>query len=457
MRIPRRLSLTLYACLAFTTLAVAHPGDRKTLVVRGRTIDAGGFPIPKTRVWVDGLHKVSMVSDADGRFSLELPIGSPEEIRSKAVRLAVRAERKGWRFAIPGGDPMLALELGLEPGAGGNTQCVARSNVDRFAASAAQIVAIDGAGAGLMEINFLGAKSEATVVEAWPTLSQTARAALDSPMGDSAPASGPAVQSAPSPAALAAPQATSSAETSAGGPGGTPTENGTGTTSPASPPTGSSAAKASGAAAGTQKAAKTKSKNAAASEAEQELSRIRVSAARDSVKAAKRAAAGSGDPVAAVQERARIALERAARITASDRDTGEAAAHAVVPAPGSGGSRSRSAPLVIRAARRLMASASDSCECRITGTVEVESDKPLKRPERVEVSLVWHPEVRDTVELFMGSPRPFELGPTRCGLQRLRLKVLTPGRFDVRSPDAMAGFRCDGDRVVEQRVVLVPR
>jgi hypothetical protein len=92
MRIPRRLSLTLYACLAFTTLAVAHPGDRKTLVVRGRTIDAGGFPIP-SRVWVDGLHKVSMVSDADGRFP-RASIGSRRD-PFQGRPSGGRAERKG--------------------------------------------------------------------------------------------------------------------------------------------------------------------------------------------------------------------------------------------------------------------------------------------------------------------------------------------------------------------------
>src|SRR5262245_11842478 len=404
MQIPRRLSLTLYACLAFTTLAVAHPGDRKTLVVRGRTIDGQGFPIPKTRVWVEGLDKISMVSDHDGHFSLELPIGSPEDLRAKSVRLAVRAERKGWRFAIPGGDPMLALELGLEPGAGGTTQCVARSNVDRFAASAAQVVAVDGEGVGLMEINFLGAKSEGTFAEARPTLSQTARVALTSPTGGATPASGLAVQSAPSPAAVAAPESASSSRTSAGGPAATPTQVSTmtpsGATSPvAAPSTGSSAAKASGAAVATQKAGKSKGKSTPG-DAEQELSRIRVSAERDSVKAAKRATA-QGDPVAVVQQRARLALERAARATASDppgnrsagavqpnaadssRSSGEATPR-VMPAPASGGSRSRSAPLVIQAARHLAASAADSCECRITSTVEEQCGMPLKWAERVE-------------------------------------------------------------------------
>jgi len=210
---------------------------------------------------------------------------------------------------------------------------------------------------------------------------------------------------------------------------------------------------------GVKKATKTKEPDGAASSAEQELAKMHVSAARESVKAVK-GAASKRDPVGVLQERARMALDRAAHITGPDpnaRDTLVIGNPRVVPAPPAGESRSRSAPLVIRAMRRLASSASDSCECRISGTVEVQSDQPLKRPERVEVSLVWYPQVRDTVELFMGSPRPFELGPTHCGPQRLHLKVLTSGRFDIRSREAMDGFHCDGGRVVEQHLVLVPR
>jgi hypothetical protein len=472
MRIPRSLSLTLCASLVLASLAAARSGDHKNLVVRGRTMDAEGFPIPKTHVWADGGRKASVVSDPDGRFTLEIPIGSPDQIRAKGIRLAVRAERKGWRFAIPGGDAMMALELSIEPGAGGNAQSVAHSNVDRFAAAAAEIVALDGEGAGLTEINFLGAHGEATGAVSKPVLSQTARASLGFSLSASPPANASAVPS--SPATAAVPRA----EASGGAAGPSPEKSKSAKPSTKSSGSashrGSSAAKVGGAAVGVDKASKTKGKAPAPTDAEQELSRVRTSAARESVRAAKHAAAHSHDPVAVVQERARRALERAARTNPSDsRDTaragalqphatdsgrsaGDTAALRVQPAPGSGGSRSRAAPLVIRAARHLTASGSDSCQCRITGTVEVQSDEPLKRPERVEVSLMWYPQVCDTVELFMGSPRPFTLGPTRCGPQRLHLKVLTSGRFAVRSTDAFEQFQCVGGRVVEQRVVLVP-
>ena len=120
-------------------------------------------------------------------------------------------------------------------------------------------------------------------------------------------------------------------------------------------------------------------------------------------------------------------------------------------------SRARTRPLVISNPAPGARSRPDSCECRIEGTVEVQSDEPLKNRERIKVSLQWYPELRDTVELFMGSPRRFKLPVAPCGPQRLRLRVLSEGRFDVESREAMAAFRCNGERVFQPRVVLVPR
>jgi hypothetical protein len=128
----------------------------------------------------------------------------------------------------------------------------------------------------------------------------------------------------------------------------------------------------------------------------------------------------------------------------------------IIPAPPYSASRSRSRPLVIRNPPPGQAH-SDSCECRVEGTVEVQTVVPIRGPQKIEVSLQWYPQLRDTVELFMGPPRPFKLPVAPCGPQRLRLRVLTEGRFEVASRAAMAGFRCDGGRVVEPHIVLVTR
>jgi hypothetical protein len=61
---------------------------------------------------------------------------------------------------------------------------------------------------------------------------------------------------------------------------------------------------------------------------------------------------------------------------------------------------------------------SKTCECRVKGTVEVRSEKPLSGTLRVVVSLADGPAFRDTVALFMGPPRPFDLGHVPCGKHR---------------------------------------
>jgi hypothetical protein len=95
--------------------------------------------------------------------------------------------------------------------------------------------------------------------------------------------------------------------------------------------------------------------------------------------------------------------------------------------------------------------------CRIEGTVEAQSERPLPDRARVAVSLIWYPALADTVELFMGSPRAFRLPAAPCGPQRLKVTSLGPARFDVVSRQAMAGFRCTAGSLHQHRLVLVPR
>ena len=90
------------------------------------------------------------------------------------------------------------------------------------------------------------------------------------------------------------------------------------------------------------------------------------------------------------------------------------------------------------------------------GTVEVRSDRPLPGALRVVVSLVGMPAVRDTVALFMGPPRPFDLGRVPCGRHRLDVRPLSTRRFTLASP-ALDVFDCAAGRTRQFRVVLVGR
>lgn len=142
--------------------------------------------------------------------------------------------------------------------------------------------------------------------------------------------------------------------------------------------------------------------------------------------------------------------------------SGGSVASPVFPRP-AGEPRARARPLVIRTpglqpvAAAPPAAAGDSCSCRIEGTVEVDSDRPLPGRMRVAISLGWYPAIADTVELFMGSPRAFSLPAAPCGPQRLRLVNLGALRFDVSSREAMAGFHCVAGALRQFRVVLKPR
>jgi hypothetical protein len=96
------------------------------------------------------------------------------------------------------------------------------------------------------------------------------------------------------------------------------------------------------------------------------------------------------------------------------------------------------------------------CECRVKGTVEVNSENPLSSILRVVVWLVDAPALRDTVALFMGPPRPFHLGRVPCGSHRLEVRPLSVRLFTV-APPALDVFDCASGRLQQFRVVLKPQ
>jgi hypothetical protein len=96
------------------------------------------------------------------------------------------------------------------------------------------------------------------------------------------------------------------------------------------------------------------------------------------------------------------------------------------------------------------------CGCRLRGTVEVRPGRPVRGRTRVEVSLAGLPAPRDTVTLFMGPPRAFDLGLVPCGRRALEVRPLGPRRFARVEPDSTA-FDCVAGGARWFRVVLEPR
>jgi hypothetical protein len=100
------------------------------------------------------------------------------------------------------------------------------------------------------------------------------------------------------------------------------------------------------------------------------------------------------------------------------------------------------------------AAGTDSCACRVRGTVEIDWERPLERDFPIELALEGPASQRVEVDMFMGSPREFHFGPLPCGEYRL---VMRPGgrlRYVLERGDSVLAVPCHG--LTQARVVLVP-
>ena len=94
----------------------------------------------------------------------------------------------------------------------------------------------------------------------------------------------------------------------------------------------------------------------------------------------------------------------------------------------------------------------DTCACRLRGTVEVDWDRPLEQDLPVEIVLTGPASQRAEVELFIGSPREFHMGPLPCGTYQLELRPGGRLRYALARGDSR--IECRGSAQV--RVVLTP-
>jgi hypothetical protein len=99
----------------------------------------------------------------------------------------------------------------------------------------------------------------------------------------------------------------------------------------------------------------------------------------------------------------------------------------------------------------------DDCRCRIQGTVEVQMDRPLLRPIKVELAVRGRPEARATVEIYMGPPREFEITGVPCGSQALEVEPVQAYWLHVPDATSVSGLDCLRDAVRRTRIVLTPR
>jgi len=385
-------------------LAAPRPAAALRLVVTGSVTEPGGRPVPGACVVLEGAPGAPALTDAAGRYALAPTLAGPTA--AAPLRLVLRAAHRGWNLALPSGAPALVLEL-RRAGSGDTARTEVRSS---DAAVAKAVAAALGSGAEVpveLEARFtrrLGREDRSTPEPtAFALVVPSAMNAAVAP--DSTP-----------PAPPAPPERPESLRLFPGAP------------DPLPPP----------------------------------VVPLAPDSAREETVATRPAATA---PIAPAPATTVVTVGIAA---ADSGITGppitESAAADTTVRPGLRVSvRPEGRPAVPVALRVVLgravdepAPAPDGCDCRVGGTVEVRSERPVRGEPRVLVALADRPAARDTVTIFMGPPRPFDLGRVPCGRHELRVTPLGGRRLALVAPDSTA-IGCAAGDVRQIRVVLEPR
>ena len=409
-----------------------------TFVFSGGVAEPGGRPVRGAKVLLQGLLEPAATTDAEGRFSFSHVVPDVKALAAAPLRLVLRASHRGWNLALPAGQSALVVELRLVGAADGGARLEVRSNDADVAKAVAASFRAPGdvtvaLGGGFMRQ--LGAEDR----------SEPVLTALESvPMSPPAPATGAATAApAGAPADSAAPPAarsdnakmTPAPAVPAPVPQPRPERPESMRLFPSAPEPGT---------------LRKPVPEAPAEPPPADSLRIQVMAKAGIVERSPMAFRGTGRP-RVVLDTATAAL-RGIRVSVRP----DTAAPASVSAGGGGGTALRVALGRELPDTQPPVPTGRPCECRVKGTVEVNSDQPLRGALRVTVSLADAPAARDTVVLFMGPPRPFDLGRVSCGNHRLEVRPLSTRRFAVALP-ALDVFDCGAGRTRQFRVVLEPR
>lgn len=455
-----RLGSTLVLLAALSALpgapAQAATDDRKSLVVGGRVTDRDGWPVERAKISARGDRTASTTSDEAGRFRLEIPLGTPAALARGAFEFTIEARAGGARLALADGRRELRLGLRLIGAPGEEARVEVRASEAEAAAAVAHAFAQQGTTPATLVLVFVPATTAAD---------------------------GPAELSAREEAPLPGVKV----------PGAKPTVS-----ERAAPDTAGAA----------QRERERRQQDAREREAAERGARERDArekqaaekTTRDKQRIERMAAERS------TRERQRIekqAAEKSARerqeivVPERAKPAGDGAAHetpdAVKPGaqlPPSGKPRSITpAPAPPVAARPAPSSAQKPaprtpptesgatakgpagvpppvvaertapapCGCRIEGTIEVQSDRPLSHRLPLILRLRDQPACRDTVELFMGSPRVFEITGAGCGPHVIDVEIPARERFRLANSESERRLSCVRGVLRQFRLILLPR
>lgn len=430
MRIHSVFALILCLCSSLRpALAVAQGVVPRTLVLRGAVTQPNGEPIAGARVSVRGSATLSAYSGANGRYALDVVMGTGGGLAQGPFRVEVRAELNGKRLGLAGGGAALVAEVHLLPGS--PAQAEVRSNSELAVAAIATAFAQESITHAWVQTDFGGGAN------AGGSLELRYRDRVPLPNVTPLPGKTPSLErKSPRPPV---PVATVVARVS-------------------------DSAKAAERRARLSSAAASRARRTEMDVARRQADRMRL----DSL-ASRRNAQRRADSLASAARRAQgkpkpkpsVPREPGAKRAAAQRDP---VARVVVREP----ETARATPPPIAAnvdpatrVRRiepftstLTASVPDTCACRLRGTVEVIWPRPLEEGLLVELVLEGPATQRTEATLDMGSPREFRLGPLPCGEYRLHVRPKGRLRYALQRGGNSMAVICDGQ--TQARVVLIP-
>jgi hypothetical protein len=494
----------------------AAPEDRKSLTVRGRALDRDGWPIERARISLHGSRSASATSDAAGRFTLGVSLGALRDLARGPIELVVEARARDENLVLADGNRELRITvrpLG-EPDA--EARAEVRSSLADAAAAVAKALGQSGDAAAVIEVNFarppagaaVPARAELTAREEAPLAGMIVRGSKPEPPEKVEPAAKiEKVEKAPKTAKAVPDTAGAAARALAAEQKATreqlardqaarereARENAIleresrwkaarekaalekqardreaserRTREAGERQSGESAAKPSTGASGAARAHAIFGRPEPAAPALRESTAAPAPATPAPAVAAPPPASTppSTTPEVATPSGA-TGSPGAAEPASSSAPPRPEASSSSTPArtetPRRSGAPARTAtPAPSRTEALAPASppAAEPCGCRIEGTVEVQSDRPLTHRLRLVVRLRGQPACRDTVELFMGSPRVFELHGATCGSHLVEVEIPEREPFRHANPERERTVGCARRSLRQLRLILLPR
>jgi hypothetical protein len=428
-------------------LAPAAPADtREALPLRfidviGQVSDPAGLGLAGVEVALEGVRDVSATTDASGSYTLTVPIASLGDPARKAVTKRVSARRPGWGFNLRNGQGELLVEWRMQKGSD-PLRCRVRSNVLQSVDAITAALRRGDRNALIANVDFVGSEGGSRSSRA--SLRSEAITVVGAPADDAPAVAAPAASPAETPKvaraersrtpAPATPRAVERKQPEA------PSRAEVDAPVPSNPPVVAPVP-------ATRAAARPRS----------------VTIRTDSLSANAAARRRTDSPSSRPRIR-RIEAQERALVPAPDT-----AAAGIVRLPGPGVTQS-DASLIRRfettpggavgpgdlRSEDVLAGEGE-CGCRIRGTVEIHPDHLLTRRLDLLVTLRESPAVRDTIQLFMGSPRAFELPVVRCGTWHIEVDAVARREFAIVSADGRGPVDCREGGLHQLRVVLTPR